>query len=165
MKRIVSVALILACLLSITACNQEEAQPKGIAFYYCVTQDNYAIGSSVLSPEYRTDVAEDSLTQALERYLSGPISADLRSPFPQNLKLVGSYQQGSTVYLTLSAELADLSDLDLTIACGCLTLTTLALTDAQQVQIRTVAGLLDGQRAITMDKNTLLLLDTVTEGE
>ena len=165
MKRFLSAALILGFLLSMSACYREDTQPQGIPFYYCVTQPDYTTGSTVLSAEHRSDVPENSLLQALELYLAGPKSAELQSPFPQNLKLVNAYQEGSTVYLTLSPELAALDGLDLTMACGCLTLTTLALSGAQQVEICAVSGLLDGQRTITMDKNTLLLLDAATEGE
>ena len=165
MKRFLSTILILSFLLCTTSCYQEETEPKGIAFYYCVSQRDYTSGSTVLSAEHRADVPEDSLPQALELYLSGPLSPDLLSPFPQNLKILGAYQEGKTVYLTLSTELAGLSGIDLTIACGCLTLTTLAIANAEQVEIRTVSGLLDGQRTIIMDKNTLLLLDTTVEGE
>ena len=165
MKRVLSLVLILAALLSLSACLREDDQPEGMAFYYCAARSDYNVGSTALTAEYRTDVAEDPLQQALERYLDGPVSAELRSPFPEELKLMSAYREGSTVYLTFSRELTDLSGLELTMACGCLTLTTLALTGAQQVEIRSVSGLLDGQRAITMDKNTLLLMDTAAEGE
>ena len=166
MKQFCSFTLILAMLVCAVGCHQESSEPEEIAFYYCVSQPDYSIGSTALAPEYRGGVPQDSLHQTLELYLSGPLSSDLQSPFPQDLKLVGVNQNGSTIQLTFSPELATLTGLDLTIACGCLTLTTLALTSAQQVEIRTVSGLLDGQRTITMDKNTLLLLDTAQdEGE
>ena len=78
---------------------------------------------------------------------------------------MGISQENGTVYVTLSPEITLLTGVDLTMACGCLTLTILSLTEAQQVQIRSVSGLLDGQRSITMDKNTLLLLDGAGKGE
>lgn len=164
MKRFLSLTLALG-LLCLAGCRQEAPESQGTAFYYCVAQREYTTGSTALSAEYRSGVPRDALTEALDLYLAGPVSSELRSPFPEGLKMVGAYQEGSTVYLTLSPELTDLTGLELTLACGCLTLTTLALTGAEQVQIRAVSGLLDGQRAITMDKNTLLLLDTATEGE
>lgn len=165
MKRFFSLTLMIVLLVCIAGCRQESPESQGTAFYYCVAKPDYSTGSTAISEEYRSGVPEDSLLQALELYLAGPLSSGLQSPFPENLKLVDVYQEGSTVFLTFSRELAALTGLDLTVACGCLTLTTLALTDAQQVEIRTAAGLLDGQRAITMDKNTLLLVDSAAEGE
>lgn len=165
MKQFLSFILTLGLLFSMAACHQDAAEPQGAALYYRLAESDYSTGSAALSAEYRTDVPRDSLTQALKMYLNGPKSSDLQSPFPEGMKLIGAYQEGSTVYLTLSRELSDMTGLELTIACGCLTLTTLALTDAEQVQIQAVSGLLDGQGAITMDKNTLLLLDTAGEGE
>ncbi len=160
MKQILSFTLAFLLLVSMAGCREDVREPQGTPFYYCLAQLDYTSETSAISAEYRTALPKDSLEEILAVYLTGPLSEDLLSPFPADLKLVGSSQEGDTVYLTFSPELCDLSGLDLTIACSCLTLTTLALTDAQQVEIRTVTGLLDGQRAIIMDKNTILLQDT-----
>lgn len=165
MKRLISWMLILVFLFGLIGCGEQTQEPQGIAFYYCLAEPDYNAGNAALTAEYRTGVAQEELSQALELYLKGPLSSEFQSPFPQDLRLVVVYQDNSTVYLTFSGELATLTGLDLTIACSCLTLTTLAITGAEQVEIRTVAGLLDGQRAIRMNKNTLLLLDTVQEEE
>ncbi len=164
MKQILASILALALLLCLIGC-RKEPQQAGIPFYYCAAQPSYSTGSTAISPEYRRGVPQDSLFLALEVYLGGPASEELRSPFPEGLTLAAATQQGSTVYLTLSRELADLTDLELTIACGCLSLTAMALTQAERVEISAVSGLLNGQRSIVMDKNTLLLQDVAGEGE
>lgn len=163
MKKILSFVLICTTLTFVIGCQQTPEAPHGIAFYYCVTASDYNVGSTSLVAEHRVDVPSDSLLDAMTIYLKGPLSEDLQAPFPSGLSLVGVYQNNKTVYLTFSRELAYLTGLDLTIACACVTLTALDISGADQVEIRTVAGLLDGQRAIIMDKNTLLLLDTVQE--
>ena len=165
MKQVFSFIMIIALLLFTAGCKQESQTPQGAAFYYCVTTSDYNVGSCALTAEHRADTTDGSLQEVITKYLAGPLSPELESPFPQELKVVGAYQNGQTVYLTFSRELATMTGLDLTIACACMTLTVLSITNAEGVEIRTVAGLLDGQRAIIMDKNTLLLQDTVQEEE
>ena len=163
MKAILACILIL-CLIIGTLCFKGHLQQsKERAFYYCNMAMDYSGDNPSVLAENRADAPDGSLQEILELYLSGPLSQNLRSPFPAHLKLIGVSQTGETIYLTFSRELATLTGLDLTMACCCITLTTLALTDAQQVEIRTVTDLLDGQRSITMRKDTLLLLDNTNE--
>lgn len=165
MKQLLSLILVISLLVCLYGCRQEPEAPKGTLFYYRVKEPSYNTDSTALSAEYRPDAVQDTLNRAIELYLAGPVSPDLRSPFPENLRLIGVDQKGGTVYLTFSRELAQLSGLDLTIVCGCITMTVLELTDAAQAEIRSVTGLLDGQRSILMDKNSLLLLDAAQEEE
>ena len=158
MNRSLCCFLIIATLF-LTACSNQQSQPIGTPFYYCAVQADYSSGSTAILEEYRQDVPSDSLIAALELYVNGPQSPDLASPFPDGMQVISATQEGDTVYLTVSMELTTLTGLDLTMACGCLTMTSLALTDAQQVQISPIYGLLDGQHTITMNKNTLLLHD------
>lgn len=163
MKNVLCFFLILALLFAAGCSNGEK--PEGTPFYYCVVNPSYSQGSTAINEEYRSEVPRDSLMATLEVYLRGPESSDLVSPFPDGLQVLSVSQEGDILLLTVSMELTTLSGLDLTMACGCLTLTCLALTDAEQVQISSIYGLLDGQRTITMDENTLLLLDAAVEGE
>jgi germination protein M len=165
MKKFLCLILLFSMLLWVAGCSEDAPEPEGVPFYYCILQPDYAPENAILSPEYRKEIAVGSLEEQLALYLQGPISAELRSPFPEGSRLVGISQENGTVYVTLSPEITLLTGVDLTMACGCLTLTILSLTEAQQVQIRSVSGLLDGQRSITMDKNTLLLLDGAGKGE
>ena len=163
MKKILSLFLVIVLLISLVGCSREAPEPEGIPFYYCAAETSYSDGDSVITAEYRSSLQGDTLQETLENYLAGPLSRELRSPFPEGMRILAAWQDGSTVYVTVSRELTGLTGLELTIACGCLTLTCLALTDGTQVEISPIEGLLDGQRTITMDENTLLLLDTAAE--
>ena len=70
----------------------------------------------------------------------------------------------NTLYVTVSKELAQLSGLELTLACSCLSMTCMELTGAENIVISAENSLLDGQKSITMNKDTLLLIDKA-EGE
>lgn len=160
-----SLCYIIVLMLLLAAGCSSQGEPDGTPFYYCVTNPSYKQDSTAIDKEYRDEIPTDSLTAALEVYLAGPESSNLVSPFPEGLKVLSANQEGSILYLTVSMEMTALSGLNLTMACGCLTLTCLALTDAEQVQISSIYGLLDGQRTIIMDENTLLLLDNSQAGE
>ena len=155
MKRF-TLFLLCLCLLPIWGCSSHDA-PKGVAFYYCASLPAYTVDSSAITPEYRAEISDGTLLELLDLYLKGPISADLTSPFPEGLQIVSAIVKGDTVQVVVSLEMAALTGLDLTIACSCLTLTCLAYTEAEQVEIRPVYGLLDGQRMIIMNKDTILL--------
>ena len=165
MKRFVILLLLAVNIFYLSGCQKEAPTPQGSAFYYCATDISFGMDNTTILAEYRQSPAQDTLQQMLTKYFAGPSSADLRSPFPVGLKLVAVEQDGQTVYITVSDALASLSGLDLTLACACITLTCLDFTGADQVMIYAQDALLDGQKTITMDRKTLLLLDTVLDGE
>lgn len=165
MKQWIAALLIMICVFSLTSCQKEAPPPQGPAFYYCAKQIQYSMDSVTIQAEYRQNAASDSLQQMLVKYFAGPSSEELRSPFPTGMKLVEVIQDGDTVYLTVSDALSTISGLELTLACGCISMTCMDFTGAQKVVISVCDGLLGGQKSITMEANTLLLLDTVLEGE
>jgi hypothetical protein len=116
----------------------------------------------VLAPEFREGAGmKDDAAALLQLYLSGPQDSTLRSPFPAGLRIITVNRTGKTLYLTLSHDLANLSGLELTVACASLTKTCMALTGVSAVQIRAQGGaLLDGAGYIYMDESNLLLLDS-----
>ena len=165
MKKWIAALLTMISLLSLAACQKETPPPQGPAFYYCANEVQYSMDSVTIQAEYRQNAAADNLQQMLVKYFAGPSSEELRSPFPSDMKLVEVSQDGDTIYVTVSDALSTISGLELTLACGCITMTCMDFTGAEKVVISVRDGLLGGQKSITMDANTLLLLDTVLEGE
>ncbi len=165
MKKVLALALLLLLILSIVGCNLQSNQEQQIRFYYCSSDPAYAEENGVISPELRSGIHQEPLNKIINFYLAGPKSEDLHSPFPEGLRILEADQNGSTMYLTVSNQLCDLTGMDLTLACACLTLTFMDLRQVQQVVITPEDGLLDGQRSITMDKNALLMQIGTTEGE
>ena len=164
MKRIICMVLCLMLLAACVGC-QKEGQPGGnsIAFYYPNAQLSYQASSAAITPEYRTFHQWENWAQVLNIYLGGPETMGYDTPFPAGLRVVKTVMENDTVYVTVSQELTSLTGLELTIACSCLAMTTLELTGAKTVVLRATDGLLGGQKSMTMDKNTLLLLDTAQE--
>ena len=165
MRKILALTLTLLLILSCSACGYQNDPQHQVAFYYCVKDPADTSHNSHISPEHRDDILQQSLAEILALYLSGPTAEDLASPFPEGLQILQATQEDSTMYLTVSAHLCQLTGMELTLACACLTLTVSDLVQAQQVVISPQEGLLDGQKSIIMDKNTLLLEITGMEGE
>ena len=82
----------------------------------------------------------------------GPTSEELRSPLPSGTR-IHSEIQDDQILLTLSDDALTLSDLDYSLACACLTLTCLDITDADSVTVSC------GDRVRTMTQESLTLYD------
>lgn len=165
MKRTICFLLSLLLLLIFCGCKKEVAQDEdSISFYYPLAELSYQAGSSAIAAEPRQNEQWGSWAQVLNIYLKGPLASTFYSPFPAGLQVTETRMENGTLHITVSQQLADLTGLPLTIACGSMAMTCLELTGAETVIIRAENGLLDGQKSITMDKNTLLLLD-LAEGE
>ena len=160
MKKIICLLLCCISLLVFFGCAEEEPEvEQGLCLYYPVAQRSYQPGSSAIGSEARALDEQTALDQILDVYFLGPEAEHLLPIFPSELRIVKTAIEDKTVYITVSSHMAELSGLKLTIACACLTLTTLELTGAETVVINAEDALLDGQKSITMDKNNLLLTD------
>lgn len=159
MKKSIAILLAVMLCLGLWGCEQASSMENPVNFYYLTADLSYKIDSTAIRSETREGAEMGSLEHILSIYLAGPESETLRSPFPEKLDLVQVQQDGTTVFITVSAELARLSGLELVMACGCISMTCLELTDAEKVSISAADALLNGQGSIIMDKNSLLLLD------
>lgn len=158
------IAIIWVCLLLLSGCSAPSAEyEKPVQFYYYTANSGFDASATAICPETRECATLETLEAVITLYLSGPESEDLISPFPQKLRLISCRQDATVVSVTFSKELANLNNLDLTLACGCITMTLLELTGAEQVSISAENELLNGKATITMDKDSLQLQDIVVE--
>lgn len=157
MKRYASLLLLLAFLL--TGC--APAQPRDPAnFYYCRIEPTYDGADGLICPEQREVLGiRDDLDALLEAYFSGPASDGLELPFPRETAVVGWEMVRNSLHIELSEAFAQLTGIDLTIACACISKTFLELTDATTVRIRAGGVLMNGSQEIIMSENNLKLID------
>lgn len=173
MKRICSLILILSLALALGACTQNSSDfDQPVSFYYLQSSMTHGSADSVIAAELREGSIYGSETYAfLEAYLLGPETPALTSPFPSGTTLIYADIYYDTLYITLDDSFAQLTGIDMTLACACITKTCLEFTDVLTVQIRAENELLDGRQYISMDADSLLLLDnsgnaaTETESE
>ena len=159
------VAMLLSILFLLSGCSHSTAYEKPASFYYCSATFQYESGDSAIVAEIRESAGCSTLEEIMQLYLAGPDNVELVSPFPNGLRLISHHQEGETLYLLFSEELSQLSNLSLSMACGCITMTCLTLTDATQVTIEANESLLDGHKSITMEQDSLILSDHAAEGK
>lgn len=152
MKRIVAMILLMALLL----CGCVDKMREPVTFYY--VRDSFEEDmSQVIGTEQREASGHrDDLLYLLALYLMGPAEDSLVSPLPSYTTILSAEQIDSTVTLQLTDTTASLSDGQYTLACSCLTLTCLEITDAEYVTI------ISGNRSVTLGKDSLVLLDLTT---
>ena len=154
--RLTAALLVLVLLCGCTGLFQKNP----VQFYYLRDEITFTNSTSVIASEAATEFDDAmTLTEVLELYLTGPNDDALRSPFPEGVELVSVKQDGDTIFLKFNDHLSSLTGMDLTLACACVTMTCLELTDAVNVSIRAEGTTLDGAAQIKMNADSLILLD------
>ena len=97
------------------------------------------------------------MSYLLALYLIGPTDESLYAPLPRGVRFLKADQQDDTVTLELTDTTQSMTEAEFTLACACLTMTCLSITDAQSVTI------LSGSRTVTMSRDNLTLYDNSTE--
>ncbi len=167
MKRWTSLLLIFAFLLAASGCSRNAAPPTTpVTFYYPAVETVYDGKTAVIHPEIRDGAGYEADTEGLlALYLQGPASETLRSPFPSQVTLIRYSTTSNTANVVLSSEFAQLSGIDLTLACTCIANTLFDLTQLERLQIFATNSQLDGQTSIILARDDIYYLDTVAPTE
>lgn len=161
MKRILCLLLTLAVCCGLCACRQEAPKiQEPVQFYYRRTVPVYGTADGIIAPVTVEGAGRlEKPEELLNEYLRGTAQEDFEQTFPVATKLLSLTIDGDTAVLRLNPSIAGLSGMDLTIACACLTLTTIALTGVTTVRINAGNVSLDGAEEIVMDRGCLTMLD------
>lgn len=153
MKRNVVFLLLLCFLLS--GCDFfTERMIEPVTFYYLQTEFDYGRNPSVIvSEEREASGHRDDLSYILALYLMGPASDEFKSPLPSGTRIVKPEFHGNTVRLELVNPSYTFSDVELTLACACLTLTCLDITEAEKVVITYL------EHTVTMSRDDFTMMD------
>ena len=158
MKRLICTLLAASLLLSLlSGCGQEMKEPA--IFYYRKDAYEEKMVSPIAGEEREVAGHRDNLKYLLSFYLMGPISKDLVSPLPRGTLLYSITQEDTDLTIELSNTSALLTDSEFSLACACLSMTCMGLTNAKNVTI------VSGSRSLTISQDNLLLNDTVTPEE
>ena len=163
MKRFFCLLPLLATLLSFTSCAKAAEDIQCPAkFYYLCRETKYGIADGVISSEERETVhIQNDLYALMQAYLKGPQTPALTRAVPANVMLETIQAEDGTLVLTLSPEFAQLSGIELSIACACLSMTLLDYTQVQTVQIIASGSSLSDSDRITMTRESVLLMDSL----
>lgn len=159
MKRFLSIILALSLLTGLAGCVADAPADPG-NFYYRRVNPIYEGTDGIIAPEVRElEGLRGNMAAMLQAYLSGPVSSSLESPFPRATTLLDWSMERSELTITLSEDFAELTGIDLTIACACIARTFLELTDAVFVRIQANGATLNGSEYIVMSQSSLSLAD------
>lgn len=164
MKRILCLILTLSILLCLLGCREDTPTiQQPVELYYRCSYDVSNLPDSIIAPVIAEGAGyTDDIQGLLNSYLRGTSADGFEVTFPASTKILSISVQDGIANLEMNDALARLSGIDLTIACACITMTTIGLTGAQTVRIQAANETLDGAEQIVMDESCLTMLDTYT---
>jgi len=165
MKHFFCVILILFLCIPALGCQSDTKRIDTPAnFYYRRSEIGYWSENGVIQAETR-DISgvEQAPEKILSLYLDGPVSEEYRQIFPGSLTLISMQITDTTATLHLSDSLHQLSGVDLSIACACLSMTVMDLTGTETVLIQTDSPFPDGSNTKTFDRSCMILIDNSAE--
>ena len=158
MKKLICTALVIILLVSLLpGCGQKMKEP--VTFYYQITNYQENMVSPIAGEEREVTGYRDNLKYLLTFYLMGPISQELSSPLPRGTQLYSIGQDSAELIIELSDTASTLNDSRFSLACACLSMTCMGLTNAERVTI------VSGSRSLTFGSDNLLLSDTIISEE
>ena len=160
MKKLLSLLLCAALLLPLLGCHEEAEKPQQpVNFYYRRAETQFGSAQGVIAPQVSEGAGYADTAALLNAYLKGPSDPAFDNTFPASTKVLSLSVEDGTAYVRLNDSLSLFTGYRLTVACACITLTVLELTDAEAVCITAANEQLDGAASVTMDRASLLLLD------
>lgn len=151
------IASILACLLLSGCGSLTEGLREPVNFYYVRSGYQTDMSSPIGSEQREAAGHRQDLRYLLAMYLMGPSQEPLRSPLPSGTQILSLDENDTLLTICLTDLDEILSDADYSLACACLSLTLLDLTDMQSI---TVAS---GSRSITMTQENVLYMDAALQ--
>lgn len=164
MKRYKIPVLLLLLCLSLIACGRNNGNAHDpVDFYYRNEVIEYGSVQGLIAAEVRDRSGYENDTAAfIDLYLRGPETEGLLSPFPAGT-CVESVRQEDTIFnIILNNNFSNLSGHNLSVACACLSMTLMDLTQCDTVRIYVADGSLDGSEYVEMSADSVLLLDKYT---
>ena len=160
MKRILCLLTVFAVFLCICGCQNSKSEIiDPVQLYYCKANVSFQSENGLIASEPREyDGWENNIQEFLNEYLAGPVSSELKSPFPLGGRIVELSQKNSVVNLLLNVNFSRLSPKDLTGACACISMTVFELLNAEIVNIK-ITNYLSERDVITMTRSNLCLWD------
>ena len=152
MKRCLSFLLIFTLLFSLGGCGVETKSHA--SFYYPRTEFQFGAEDGVIHSETRDIVGhEEDLFYLIALYLAGPLEENLYSPFHASTLLISVEHNGDEVIIHLTDSGIYMLDSEFSLACACLSLTCMEISDAASVTVKT------RDRSITMSRDNMVILD------
>lgn len=156
MKKFICLLLVITISFLLISCHSKSSKDSQL-FYYLCREINFESESPVIGSELRRSGTD--LNAILQLYLKGPESAELSSPIPVGTTLISTEIQDDTLSICLSDSFAQITGLDLTLACVTLSKTAMEITDVQIVRICTENEQLNGDKWFAVSEDLVHLTE------
>ena len=157
MKRMICLICALLIAVSFTGCAQgNEKLFKPVNFYYSTNPDHYE-KDAITAERRESQGYENDLEGLIQLYLDGPLSNNYINPFPDHVTVNSVVINSTNVELRVSEEFAQLSDIEMTTACACLTMTVLELSDRGRLIITSCDASDNIIYTVSLTKDQILL--------
>ena len=161
MKRLTSICLLLLLILS--GCAGTEDAVTEVIFYYQRAETAYGTGEDVIVGEEHTLPQKNpNLAYLLDQYLQGPLDPALKLPLPNGTQVLEIRRENHVLTLVFSPELSRLENMELSVACACVSYTCFSATDAVQIRIESASMDEGTPVSFTASRDTFLLFDDTT---
>lgn len=169
MRKIRWLSLLLALLLSLSACGGREPPQEegGYRLWFAADdkQSDYGHGPALDSEAYPGE-DEPGPEELLSALLAGPTREGLRSPFPRGLTLrqwSWDEERPGVLLVGLSEQYGALADISLTLADYCIVLTLAQVEGVETVEISTQGYQASYRSHQLLDPREALLRDELAE--
>lgn len=159
------IALLLFFLLFLTSCTESSGsstETAGTAVYFAA-QDPCSEGLAVKSELRTIKGTGEPVEELMDMLLAPPLSKELASPIPADVKVNSWSLDGGVVYLEMSEGYGGLSGINLTIADYCITLTLCQLSQVRSVVISVEGDLIPSRYYQALRISDVLLSDSESE--
>ncbi len=123
---------LLFVLIASGCAVQQQTEDNALLLYFPLAEGESATGFALGTEEYTGTTGVKTMITAL---FDGPSSGNLESPFPSNIYLRSWRTEKGVLYLDFSEDYGGLSEIDLTVADYCVTMTMCQLSDVEAVHI------------------------------
>lgn len=154
MKRFVCILIVICFLFSGCQITGERMKDP-VTFYYVYGDYQKDLSEVIVSEQREASGHLDDLSYLMALYLMGPVEENNISPIPRGTRIYVLQNYKSGIVLKLSEAAGTMSDAEFSLACACLSLTCLELTDAEKVTISSE------NRSVTMTLDSIHLFDSI----
>lgn len=155
MKRVLCV-ILCACFLFSGCGFFGERIREPVTFYYICEKYQDELCCVIVSEQREASGHSGDLSYLLALYSMGPTSDGMVSPLPPGTQISPTIEENH-IELELITYGNSMSEIEFSLACACLTLTSLEISGAEEVTVYC------GDRIRTMNRSALTLQDAIAE--
>ena len=163
MKQFLAVIMSIFLLITTASCSNTQRTGKAHQFYYRTQRIDHGVEAGIITSETRYLAEDDQLMDIISVYLGGPVSENLVSPFPADLRVINLRLGAEKVELVLSDHIATQSGIELTATCACIQRTLSGLTGINTVHISAENEEINNQDIIVLKTGSIILIDEETK--